>query len=377
MREILVGGAPRECARSVLVVEDDDALRQAVVEVLKEDGYTVSSARNGIEAIDLLERAPAPCVVLVDLMMPVMTGWELVDSMRSKHELASIPVVVTSAAADRSPPGVDGVLMKPLSLDDLLAVVSEHCAVNDTTRKEHDEALRELARRNIELVELQRFRDEMSALIVHDMKSPLAAIICNLEYVLSSPLSESGDKREALCDTEGAAKRLLRLIQNLLELVKLESGRFLPTRKAVPAAQLLDPVLLDRRPMAKQRGIVLHAPPILEVSLSVDAELVVRAIENILDNAFRYTPRGGTIDVVAEVSGSKLSIRIGNTGPTIPEAARARVFEKYGQITPDAGRINLGLGLYFCRLVAEAHGGGIRLEESPTLPTIFVLDLPL
>jgi two-component system, sensor histidine kinase and response regulator len=368
-----------QCYRNVLVVEDDDAIRETVVDVLRDDGYSVTAATNGAEALELLARDPPPCVVLLDLMMPVMTGWELVDRMRASEALAQVPVVVTSAAADRPPPGVDRVLTKPLSLDALATVVGEFCSAAPEAPKVAGKAdvLRELQRKNIELAELHRFRDEMAALIVHDMKSPLAAIHLSVQYALDPHVHDQNEKREALEDARTATARLTRLVNNLLDLVKLESGRFLPQRTFVSAESLLGPVFGPRKRAATARKLSFGISPFPDVRLKVDADLVVRALENILDNAFRYTPPGGRIEVDVAASEHSIQLRIGNSGPPIPAASRAALFEKFGQVSGDVGRMNLGLGLYFCRLVLEAHGGTIGVEETAALPTVFAMQLPL
>jgi signal transduction histidine kinase len=102
----------------------------------------------------------------------------------------------------------------------------------------------------------------------------------------------------------------------------------------------------------------------------------MRIIDNTLDNAVRYTPRGGRISLAAEaVSDERVQIRIGNSGPAIPAEHRESIFEKYGQTSPGQGRMNLGLGLYFCRLAIVAHGGRIWVESTTDLPTIFVIEM--
>jgi signal transduction histidine kinase len=226
------------------------------------------------------------------------------------------------------------------------------------------------------MAEMQKFREEMSSLIVHDMKNPLMAIVTNLAYVLEDPLPIESEKQEALVESREAAERLSRLVENLLHVVKLESGRFLPDRKATSAKQVLGGLARRGEALAREHGVKLDfiAPP--DATLSVDIDLVSRALDNILDNAFRHTPRGGRIAVDALVTDTEVAIRIGNTGASIPPSSRRAIFEKYGQASAQAGRVNLGLGLYFCRLVAEAHGGSIAVEESASLPTIFTLRLP-
>ena len=376
------GGTP-QAARDgsapalVLLVEDDEDIRESIAEFLRDDGYEVVGARNGAVAMDLLRDGLLPSVVLTDLMMPVMTGWELVARPARRREpglagRSSSPAPPPIAL----PPDSDKVLAKPLRLDVLIDCVAELCQAASKGVEKRSVALQGLAQRNVELAEMQKFREEMSSLIVHDMKNPLMAIVTNLAYVLEDPLPIEPDKHEALMESREAAERLSRLVENLLHVVKLESGRFLPDRKETSAKQVLGGLARRGETLSRDHEVKLDFIDPPDATLFVDIDLVSRALDNILDNAFRHTPRGGRIAVDALVTDTQVAIRIGNTGSSIPPSSRRAIFEKYGQASAQAGRVNLGLGLYFCRLVAEAHGGSIAVEESASLPTIFTLRLP-
>jgi CheY-like chemotaxis protein len=117
---------PQEHFASVLLVEDDKDIREAVSAVLESEGYTVLTAGNGKEALAILDRGQ-PCVVLLDLMMPVMSGWDFMDEVKKNKRLEDIPVVVVSAYSERRAEGVRRVLKKPLDVNQLLAAVAEYC----------------------------------------------------------------------------------------------------------------------------------------------------------------------------------------------------------------------------------------------------------
>jgi CheY-like chemotaxis protein len=119
-----------ECARAVLVVEDDEDVRDAIRSLIEDEGYSVVEARNGREAFDVLAAGPRPCVILLDLMMPVMDGWQLLEVLHRHDDLAALPVVVLSAARDTGQPfpNVRRYLKKPVPLDALIGAVAEHCA---------------------------------------------------------------------------------------------------------------------------------------------------------------------------------------------------------------------------------------------------------
>jgi K+-sensing histidine kinase KdpD len=129
--------------------------------------------------------------------------------------------------------------------------------------------------------------------------------------------------------------------------------------------------------MAVECGISFTMSRVPDVALHVDADLVVHALENILDNAFRHTHAGERIDVDVSIDHANLRVGIGNNGPAIAEGSRPGLFDRFAQTGGNAGRTSLGLGLHFCRLVVEAHGGSIGMEATVALPTVFALQLPL
>jgi PAS domain S-box-containing protein len=225
------------------------------------------------------------------------------------------------------------------------------------------------------LIELGRFRDDAAAMIVHDLKNPLSVIVANYDYVLDG-FEGSADCLEALQASQTAGRRMIRLLANLVDVARLENGTFDVCASEITLSQLLESVAEQRRVLARSRkiAIVLALPP--ESTVEVDADLLTRTVENIFDNALRYTPSGGSIEIDLREVGPDVEIRIGNTGRAIPAGARSRIFEKYGQVSSDVGRRNLGLGLYFCRLAIEAQGGGIWVEESEHMPTVFGIRLP-
>jgi signal transduction histidine kinase len=140
---------------------------------------------------------------------------------------------------------------------------------------------------------------------------------------------------------------------------------------------LITKIAQDHVIEAKLRKVNMTTRSQTEGLFEVDADLVGRVVENLIENGLRYTRPRGNLLVVTTDEGTHLEIRVANDGPPIPDAARAHIFEKYGQAqTPGATRINRGLGLYFCRVAAEAHGGTIALVDEPSMTTCFCLRLP-
>jgi len=235
--------------------------------------------------------------------------------------------------------------------------------------------LRESANQNLLLAEAGRFKDELSAMIVHDLKNPLSVIVSNYEYIIDN-FEGSAGCLEALQDSQNAGRRMLRLLSNLVDVSRMEDGTMSVRLSEVRVSELLRMIAEQRRVLARSRDIAIATVPVSEVQVTVDSDLISRVIENVFDNALRHTDRGGHIEIGLRESAGQVELRIGNTGDPIPPAAREVIFEKSRQVGLGSGHMNLGLGLYFCRLAMEANGGQIWVEETQSLPTVFCLRLP-
>jgi signal transduction histidine kinase len=351
----------------VLIIDDDARNRDIARAMLAEVGYEFDEAASGEEGLRLVaERRPD--LVLCDVVMPGMEGYEVVRRLKEHAGEEFLPVVLVTALSDYESrmkglaSGADDFLTKPVDPHELQMRVHNLMRLRATTRQ--------LVKRSVEHSELLRFRDEMSSMIVHDLKGPLSVIISNVEFALRDT-GLSADTREALDDVLAAGRRAVALIGNLLDVAAMEAGRFKANRQVQPLSPLLRAILRQRAGVARRRGIALECVVDDGVAVSVDRDLLERALENVLDNALRYVPQGGKVRVSAATEAGRLVLRVGNTGPAVPASARHLVFEKFGQAAPGVGRKNLGLGLYFLRLVAEAHGGAAWIEETPDFPAVF------
>jgi signal transduction histidine kinase len=357
----------------LLIVDDEPVNRELLHAYLEGYEHELADAESGERAL-VVARDWRPDLVLLDVMMPGLSGF---DTARFLKELAPdefLPVILVTALADHDSrlqglrAGADEFLTKPIDRHELIIRIANLLALRTKEAA--------LQRRNLELVELQRFREEMSAMIVHDLKNPLSAVLANVDFVLDDDRN-STENLDALRDAKSAGGRAIRLLANLVDVARVEAGALQLTRSRIPVGELIAPLVRQRGHLAGARGIRIDSAIDPGVELHADSELLSRVIENVFDNAFRHTPPGGRISVCGRrCDGDSVRLSIGNSGAAIPPEARARIFEKFAQAGPAQGRMNLGLGLYFCRLAAEAHGGRMWVDETPELPTIFRLELP-
>jgi signal transduction histidine kinase len=231
------------------------------------------------------------------------------------------------------------------------------------------------------LLELQRVRQETSELLVHDLRNPLSLIagaLNMLEMVLPEETLQAN--REIMDLASVNCDRLKRMVDSLLDVARMEAG--------VPELLLLEADLLQLIKMVVDRmtitlhgtGITLHLSLPAELPpLVIDEVKIDRVLANLIENAVKFTPKDGQITVTAEKREEDVLVSVANTGPTIPPADRSRIFDRFAQVSdPHLRRRGSGLGLAFCRLAVEAHGGQIWVEPGEgDKGNRFIFSLPL
>jgi signal transduction histidine kinase len=330
-------------------------------------------AGSGEEALSALERCE-PDLVLLDVMMPGMDGFETVRRMKERAGENFLPVVLVTALTDRESRlrglqmGADEFLTKPIDTHEL------------RTRARNLLALREkeltLRQRNLHVLELMRFRDEMSALLIHDLKNPTAIVDLSLEFLQQHLPGLDPSSSEALIDARGATERIRRIVNNMLDLVRMEAHRLVLRRESARPAELLSTVAEGRASLARKRTVSVELEADRDLEVDVDIDLLTRVIENVVDNSLQHVPEGGHILMKAEARGDSATMLIGNDGPPVPPALRQAIFDKFSREERGGTRRNQGLGLYFCRLAMEAHGGRIWVSDKP-MPAVFGIELPM
>jgi two-component system sensor histidine kinase/response regulator len=232
-----------------------------------------------------------------------------------------------------------------------LTEIAEHC---DQLRRQCDELLR-----------LQSKRALLSAFIVHDLKTPASTMDLHAQLILRDPQVPLRARESAL-RIRDEVRRMVRLIMNLLDMSKSERCALTPELCRVDLAMLTQDIAAGLARAAKLANVALTRD--LQVTeLSADAELLRRVLENLLDNALRHAPEGSDICVTSRAIPRGVELRVRDRGPGIPKELRDKVFEPYVQLEHGARAITRsgrGLGLAFCKLAVEAHGGRIWIEDA-------------
>jgi len=237
----------------------------------------------------------------------------------------------------------------------------------------------ELERRGRDLEAASRHKSEFLATMSHELRTPLNAIIGFSEVLRERMFGELNERQaEYLEDIHVSGRHLLALIDDILDLAKVEAGRMELELDDVDVAECVETGLMMVRERAQRRGVTLRidVDPALD-TVRADGRRVKQIIFNLLANAVRFTPDGGVVGVTARRIGGELRISVSDTGPGIAPADRRRIFETFRQGGDAVGAEGSGLGLPLSRAFAELHGGRLSVESPPDGGSTFVLALPL
>ena len=227
--------------------------------------------------------------------------------------------------------------------------------------------------------DLDALREDLSAMIYHDLRSPLANMISSLDILASLLPVEDDDSLQAVFQiATRSTERMQRLISSLLDINRLEAGQPIANRAAVVIDKLVEDSLDAVAPMIENKHllVVRQLAPDLPPA-SVDADMIRRVVTNLLDNATKFTPMNGKLRITARLAGDWIEVGVSDSGPGIPAEAREVIFNKFMRLNGERMPKGIGLGLAFCRLAVTSHGGKIWVEDEPGRGSRFLFTLPV
>ncbi len=325
-------------------------------------------------SVQTQERTNTPSVLL-NYIMPgelageigAITGWT-----RTATLIADRPTTLVRLSQKQ----LQEVLRKAPNLAKLImSTTSSHLVSADAERANLGRSYQQMRMRvcaldeeKEQLLELLRLREEMEAMLVHDLRNPINIIQTGV--TLLAPIIQETEDQETVFTIlnlmEGSLKRMQHLTDTLLDITQMEAGKANLAPSEFNMTAILSALMTEQAPQFQEKNITLDSDFPLDLPLVADRDVLTRVLVNLLDNAFKFTPDGGRVALNATLTDDHwVEIDVSDSGPGIPPEERERVFEKFTQLkTPDRPprRRGTGLGLTFCRMAIEAHGGRIWIE---------------
>jgi signal transduction histidine kinase len=356
----------------ILVVDDETANRLLLRELLEPHGYAVVEAANGEDGLARAREA-RPDVILLDVMMPKLDGFEVCRRLKAAPETRVVPVLIVSSLSARQErlsgieAGANDFVTKPIDRADLLLRVRNALA----SKRLYDD----MEAQYVRLRELESLRDSLVHMLVHDVRSPLGALMAYL-HLLGMELGSStvDETAQTVIELQTLARRMSDMVDTVLDVNRLEAGQMPLERREVDLRALIQEAVRILGPAALQR-VRIEAPD-QPTRAVLDRDVIGRVMINLIGNALKFSD--GTVPVVVALAAdeSDIEIEVRDSGPGIPDDEIGHIFEKFGRSRSHQRNHGTGLGLTFCRMAVDAHGGAIGVRSAGGEGSTFWFRMP-
>ena len=352
----------------VLIVDDEKMNRDLLTDLLKPH-YKIMVAKSGEQALKAAARSSGqPDLLLLDIMMPDMDGYEVCERLKADEMTRDIPVIFVTAMGKVSDEtkgfelGAVDYIHKPISPPIVLARVKTHLALKQSLQAQK---------------KLNEIKNRFLGMAAHDLRNPLSSILGLSDLMLNIVLSEE-KKAEFIASINRVSRQMLQLVNDLLDVSVIESGHFdLRLKKhslSVLAAERAE-LVVDS---AKNKGIELNCELAELPEMLFDSDRIGQVVDNLLTNALKFSQSGTTVQLITRVASDSLELAVRDQGPGIPQEEIGKLFGAFKRLSaqPTGGEKSTGLGLSIVRKIVEAHGGEIRVESAVGSGSTFTLSLP-
>lgn len=364
---------------TILVVDDTEDNLDLLEFALKRKPIKMLRATSGKDCLSIAKEHN-PDLILLDIQMPEMDGFETLRHLRANRSTSKIPIVFLTAQKKDAASieaglemGAEGYLTKPIDTEELLV------RAKTLIRLKRAEA------------ELEQTKADFTAMLVHDLRSPITGIKSVIDYLVADGKSSGmrAEHMELLESSHESALRMLELINDLLDLSKYDAGNMSLDKEQIPVMRIIEQTLKPMELQFKQKNITINVDQSQGIKDAwIDEGKAGQVLMNLLSNAYKFTPSGGSISIKVEPykaspdsmieTGEFVRVSVSDSGVGIPQAELHLLFDRYRQLSSakKTKQKGTGLGLAICKLIIEAHGGQITASSEQGKGTTFSITLP-
>lgn len=359
---------------NILVVDDEVFNRILLVRVFSQTAI-VHEAATGQEALNIVQER-AIDIVLLDIMMPGMTGLDVLRSLRENPQTYDLPVILISALDDNADIvtglqiGANDYMPKPFDLDVINARVSTQLKLKHMM----DVHKQSIAR----LEEAQQMKDRLFSIASHDIKSPLSNVRFAEELLRQIVGTEDPTVEKILDTLKMTVSTMTHVVEEFLEMSLVQNGHMEFVLSEVDLPMLIKGLVEQQTPTAREKHIELIVSNLAE-TIQADAERLKQALGNFISNAIKYSPLNTAVTIYSQASENSIRICVADQGPGIPAQERDKLFKEFSKLStrPTAGEHSTGLGLWIVKQMIELQGGRVGVDCPPDGGSIFWLELPI
>ncbi len=361
---------------NILIVDDVPDNIQILGNILKSRYKNISYALSGKEALTMSGKNDFD-LILLDIMMPEINGFEVCEELRKRNETKDIPIIFLTAKAEHESIvrgfkiGAQDYITKPFNSEELLARVETHLKLrhqrkqldnmNKTLERKVAERTRQLQKANRQLVTLEKAKSDFLNIISHELRTPLNGLQGLIELLRESEKTvEQGEYIEYLKET---SDRLAKFSETAILITTLSADKYEASYSPQRISYIFDNVIETYEKLAKEKDIkIIRNIQPNDLEILIDYDLIKKSLENLLDNAIRFSPEDSTVEVKAYLHNDKPVIEVNDEGPGFSEEIKEKLFEYFtsGDVMNSEG---LGLSIPAVKLIMDAHNGEVKITN--------------
>lgn len=360
----------------VLVVDDNPKNLQIIALTLRDLNYRLIIADNGKKAIDLSGRHKID-LILLDIMMPGIDGFEVCKVIKSNPQYQNIPIIFLTALSEKTnlvkgfELGAVDYITKPFNKEELISRIKTHLELKF--------ARDELQKATNHLTELNAIKDKMFSVIGHDLRSPIGSLKMTLDMLANSiERYDTNRLKETIASLSKTSEEVFGLLENLLWWARSQNGNLTIHTENIALADFVSSLFYLNKSSLLLKDIQFEKNIADDTKVFADHNILKTVLHNLLTNAIKFTPNGGTVSISSELEDNRIKIRVSDTGIGIPEENIPKLFdEKQFFTTPGtSNESGSGLGLLLCKKFVQASQGEIRVESRQGKGSTFTIEIP-